>query len=497
MSNKKLRYRIGVFVLTAFIALAVLVYIFGLFPSLLRARGGNTYTVEFTDAPNLKEHTPVRRSGVKVGRVEKLDLDDETGKVIVVIRLEKRYALHQDEEPTVTCGLLSGDTFVDIKPKPVRNGLQLDHALVRAGSRLQGRVAPSVVAAVEPAQETLVRIRQTLERFEKLIPVTEDTLKEYRALAQDIRPAIPELRRTNEELRKLIQSANETMPDVRRLIKSAADTMPDVQKLVKSANETMPEIQRLVKGLNETVPDVQKMFKSINEMMPTAKETLKELQLATQNWKMVGERLNVLIRTNEDTITSLLKNSDQAAANIGDTFNQENRNNISTVLRNLGTSSKKFPSLTDETELFLRSSRSSVNKLNDTLKRLDTTLDALNRGSQPSTPQEAGLIRSLQQNSETLNRTLTDLNVLLRAAAQGDGTVRRFLADPALYNHLDDAALMLSRVVPRLDRVLKDLEVFADKLARHPESIGLGGVVRPSSGIKDPPSRIVPYQPPH
>jgi hypothetical protein len=47
---------------------------------------------------------------------------------------------------------------------------------------------------------------------------------------------------------------------------------------------------------------------------------------------------------------------------------------------------------------------------------------------------------------------------------------------------------MLVRIMPRLDRIMKDFETFADKLARHPEAIGLGGVVRPGSGLKDPPA---------
>ena len=37
------------------------------------------------------------------------------------------------------------------------------------------------------------------------------------------------------------------------------------------------------------------------------------------------------------------------------------------------------------------------------------------------------------------------------------------------------------------------VEVFADKIARHPESIGLGGAVRPSAGLKDMPT---PQPPP-
>ena len=39
-----------------------------------------------------------------------------------------------------------------------------------------------------------------------------------------------------------------------------------------------------------------------------------------------------------------------------------------------------------------------------------------------------------------------------------------------------------------MDQILKDLETFADKLARDPEKLGVSGVVKPDSGLKDPPT---------
>ena len=65
----------------------------------------------------------------------------------------------------------------------------------------------------------------------------------------------------------------------------------------------------------------------------------------------------------------------------------------------------------------------------------------------------------------------------------------KLLTDPSLYNHLDAVACQAAKAAPQLDLILKDFEVFADKLARHPESIGLGGLVKPGSGLKDPPTQ--------
>ena len=61
----------------------------------------------------------------------------------------------------------------------------------------------------------------------------------------------------------------------------------------------------------------------------------------------------------------------------------------------------------------------------------------------------------------------------------------RLLKDPSLYNNLDCAAGQIAHTIPRIDRILKDVETFADKIARHPESLGVGGAVKPGNGLKD------------
>ena len=104
------------------------------------------------------------------------------------------------------------------------------------------------------------------------------------------------------------------------------------------------------------------------------------------------------------------------------------------------------------------------------------------------------LLRNLDETFDKANKIFGDVRELTRVFGESDGTLRRFINDPALYNNLDQAACMIAKMMPRLDRILKDFETFADKLARHPESIGLGGVVKPGSGLKDPPA---PYPVPH
>jgi phospholipid/cholesterol/gamma-HCH transport system substrate-binding protein len=67
-----------------------------------------------------------------------------------------------------------------------------------------------------------------------------------------------------------------------------------------------------------------------------------------------------------------------------------------------------------------------------------------------------------------------------------DGSVHRFVSDPELYENLSASAESLNVLVQSLDPILKDVRIFSDKIAAHPELLGVSGAIRGSSGIKDP-----------
>ena len=78
------------------------------------------------------------------------------------------------------------------------------------------------------------------------------------------------------------------------------------------------------------------------------------------------------------------------------------------------------------------------------------------------------------------------------ASGCADGTLQKLMSDPSLYNNIDAASCQVLKMMPQLNRILEDFGTFADKLARHPEKLGLGGAVRPSDGLKSPPTPPLP-----
>jgi phospholipid/cholesterol/gamma-HCH transport system substrate-binding protein len=60
------------------------------------------------------------------------------------------------------------------------------------------------------------------------------------------------------------------------------------------------------------------------------------------------------------------------------------------------------------------------------------------------------------------------------------------VSDPELYRNLSSSAGSLAVLLQNLEPIVRDMRIFSDKIARHPELIGVSGALRGSSGLKDP-----------
>ncbi|HEV8061249.1 MAG TPA: hypothetical protein VGP68_15320, partial [Gemmataceae bacterium] len=133
---------------------------------------------------------------------------------------------------------------------------------------------------------------------------------------------------------------------------------------------------------------------------------------------------------------------------------------------------------------FLKEARQSAKQIDDTIKVTEQVMANLQKATKPIADRSEAVMKNLEELTDGLNKTLYDTRELLKIFSEGDGTFKRLLTDASLFNNVN---LLLNRTLPSIDLILHNIEVFSDKLARHPELIGLGGAVRPSSGLKDSP----------
>jgi phospholipid/cholesterol/gamma-HCH transport system substrate-binding protein len=439
MNDQAIRFRFGIFVLAGIILLAVLIILFGGFPNYFKRT--ESFTIVFSNAQGVAPGTPVRRSGVRIGEVRTVTLDNQTGKVNVGIRIDENYFLRKGDRPTLVQGLLGGDSAIAFLPPDDEK--QLDPTRVEPGAVLigvnptdAGMLMQKAADLAGPVGETLIEIRKTFQSINKLAPIAEGTLKDFREIGLMAKNVGPDLLKTSEEIRLL--------------------------------------------------------SKTTRALVPELKKTSDEIQLAARYWGKVGERADVLLRTNEGKIVKTIERMEETLKRVNELFGDENQKSIRDTLKNVSAGTKYLDAIGKDTSELIRESRLTVRQVNESLKRADEAVADLQKVMKLVGDKGPGILKNVDESAVSLNRTLKDVRELIQVFARSEGTVQKFLGDPSLYNNLNDSALMATKILPRLDRVLADVEIFADRLARHPELIGLGGIVRPSSGIKT--SRPTPYR---
>jgi phospholipid/cholesterol/gamma-HCH transport system substrate-binding protein len=437
MNEQNMRFRIGVFALTSVILFAILIMLFGGMPTYFLPQ--DQYTVVFDEATGVDKGTPVRRSGVRIGQVVAINLDDATGKVRVTIHIDHPHHLYQDDQPTLVHGALTGDTTIDLLPR-----------VPPTPPNQAGESRSGLIPVVFPVAQVLPGGQQPPE------PVARPLAKPGSEFIGTSRADVPLL---------LDKLASITPP--------ALEALAELRKTMKRLDEMSPLIE-------DTIRTYRNLGEKANAM--DLKKTNDDLQVAINYWTQVGERTNLFLRTNEDKMNKVVDS-------ITNILSEKNQRNFDTTLKNVAAASENLDAISKNADTLLKSGQQTLTGINRTLGNTDELLNTIQQVAKPFAERSAGTARNLDESVERLNRSLADLQELLRALNQSDGVFRRLVSDPALYNNLNELTSGLVRAMPRIDQILKDMEVFADKIARHPESLGVRGAVVPNSGLKESPFR--------
>lgn len=237
--------------------------------------------------------------------------------------------------------------------------------------------------------------------------------------------------------------------------------------------------------------DLGSTAESAQTLVPSANRTLDELSLASKQWAGVGERAARIMDANEREFNVLIQQSRESIERLNttlqsfnDTLDKKTQANIRTTMQNLADSSNDLRPLVE-------SSRSTIEQIGSTTRRLDEVAANLQVATKPFADRAESTTRNLDDTTRNLAGITGDLNVMLKRFETQDGTLKRILEDPKLYQNLDDSAVRLNRSLYELELILKDLSVFADKIARHPGELGVQGALTKDKGTKHvPPSEL-------
>jgi ABC-type transporter Mla subunit MlaD len=474
MSERSAKLRLGGFMATALAGLTGLAVLFGGAPRLFDNRA--KYTVTFGEAPGIAPGTPVRKSGVRVGEVTGMELDEATGQVKVSIRVDPKYLPRQNEEATIFRGILSGDTSLDFIPKTTPDGQPVaargDPYPVNTEIVGQTPINPNTfvrqASGVLPsAQESMARILNSVQRVEQAVPKVERAFDEVAALARSSREFVPELRRTNEKVQLLLSFNDVPNGDPKANEGGIRTTLNELRDFIKTAKPLVEDIRKVVKDneadFNATLKAVRKTAESANDVL--SDENRKGFAATLKNLQTASDELTKTIRV------------------VGIFLDQGER-----VLKE---ANDRWPQI----DSVLKATEGAAKAAEGTFKGAEGAIKNIEAATKPLGENSGELIKNINVTADQLAKTLAEVRQTLQAVNRSEGTLQKVITDPSLYNQLNDSAVALTRTLMRAEKVAADLQVFADKVARRPETIGVGGALRPSAGLKESPSAVSPDRP--
>ena len=397
-----MQFRVGVVVLGVFLIAGFMTLLFNHF----QVKSYTIY-VDFASAPGIAPGTPIKSSGVLIGRVESVTLqtDKPEQSVRVTAEIESKYKIRHDQTLQLSSGLL-GDSELDVVTIPTTKP-QSPPPVIEPSTRPETPARPTTsggpslrvttVAQLQavpppppPPPTTPVQPGETIQGTVGGTPV-----QEFAKLESDMSKVSASLSAASDEVRQLAHNVNGML----------GNGDPDrLKRLVDKTEASMDAMQRTLNDVDKIVGDPQmqsNMKKSLNDLP----ETLHQMQ-------------------------------------------------------------QSFVAIQKTTAL-----------ADDNLKNLEGV-------TRPLSEQGEQMIHHAHQSIRELDELLGQMAQFSRGLNSSQGTLGQLINSPELYQQLTEAASNINDITHRLQPILNDVRDFTDKIARHPEVLGVRGAIERSPGIK-------------
>lgn len=322
MDERTLRLRVGVVVLAAILVTGILVMLMGDMPF----PGGSKKVIYviFPTAPGVDVGTPVRKSGITIGRVSRVELLNPTG-VRVTTDIDTKYTLMDSEFCRVGTSSLLGDALLEFVPGPdARNARPLEH-----GAEIQNGIVAGSPATVVVDME------------------------------RDVREALRAIQQAGEEVRKSAQTFNTAIQNnddqIPRLMQKTELALDQFNLTMRSMNELVgdPELRN---GLKQTLRDVPELFKDARNTLQQVTQSFEGIQMVAERASKNMENLENFTKPLGERGPQLVENLDGSLANVNALLEQ-----LVQFTDNLNSRQGTLGRLMNDEELYQKLNRSLTN----------------------------------------------------------------------------------------------------------------------------------------
>jgi phospholipid/cholesterol/gamma-HCH transport system substrate-binding protein len=329
MNDQGYKFGVGVLVVASMVIAVILILFFGAAPNIFANR--YEVTVRFDSAPGVTTDTPVRKAGVPIGRVKRIQLLEDG--VNLTLELDSNYIIRAGEQPRIAKGsLITGDAVVEFIPpsmqslvsrfdgvggSPVDGILDANEMEMAESPLKQGDYYSGGVVVPDPL-DALVEMQLS---FTKTLESIEDAGGEVTALAADLRNMVGggdgQFRRLAEKAELTLDNFNQTLngfnrvfndPRIENTLDVIANRLPEVineaEAVMKQTTETLKAFEGVGRAAEETMQNVASFSEPFadkgEEFIEEARRSVANLNGLVNDLRLLSGRANSLVaRVNE------------------------------------------------------------------------------------------------------------------------------------------------------------------------------------------------------
>ncbi len=294
MDERALKFRVGVVVVAAAIITVILITLLGAWPNPFKAR--YTVYIVFPEAPGVTVDTPVRKSGIQIGRVSNVELRDEGG-VLLTLKVDAKYRLKMNEVCRISTGsLVTGDAVLEfvrtnapeLAADPISDREYLTNGVVAANpidvlTGLEGQIG-SAIGSIESAGaevSTLARSMNSLvgsnrDQLQQIIRKTDIALDSFNNAMASFQEILGDpnlkagLRQSLEDLPKLFADARDTLKQTRETLNGFGRVSARAERNLANLEDfTAPLGERgeqISEGLANTAQNVDELLGNLVQL---------------------------------------------------------------------------------------------------------------------------------------------------------------------------------------------------------------------------------------
>lgn len=219
-------------------------------------------------------------------------------------------------------------------------------------------------------------------------------------------------------------------------------------------------------------------FEVFAALEPKFSTTLDSLAEASNSVSKLSANLDRMFLGEDDKFERMVRKTETAL----DSFSTA-MNNINDVMGDPNAREKLKDTITALPDV-LADLRTTVRGMGTTIDSADRNLRNLEGLTRPLGERGEQMVGRLDSTIGRLDEVLAQAVTFTKTLNESQGTLGRLVRDPQVYEELAQAAANVNRLTRELRPIVDDVRVFTDKIARHPEQLGVRGALDRRPGLK-------------